>query len=64
LTLPWKSTLTLVEEPPLLALPRNTPLSSFLSSPTFVAGLFDLGFGLTLSETVSTCDRFVGIILV
>jgi hypothetical protein len=34
LTLPWKSTLTCVADPPLLALPRHTPLSSFLRSLT------------------------------
>ena len=47
LTLPWKSTLTLVDEPPLLALPRQTPLSSFLSSLTFVKpapSIFDLAW--------------------
>ena len=35
-TLPWKSRLTSVDEPPLLALPRQMPLSSFLSEVTLV----------------------------
>ncbi len=37
LTLPWKSTLIALVEPPLVALPRHTPLSSFFSSVTFAA---------------------------
>jgi hypothetical protein len=47
LTLPWKSTLTLVDEPPLSALPRHTPLSSFLRLLTLVKpapSIFDLAW--------------------
>ena len=64
LTLPWKSTLTCVADPPLLALPRHTPLSSFFKiADVGVASFFNFRFGLAFGEAVAPGNRRVRVVL-